>query len=573
MAEEVFKSLMYGDMLNTPGFDVEFAVGLTYSLDFDALMSIPMSFGLLGDSEDLVKKSPAYLLAAIRKSSDKMAVFCNNGSIKAPKECRIIYSLLESSVFPVKQIGNFHPKLWIVQEVDKAGKRQIKMVVLSRNLTFDDSLDIVVSMTGKVTGTEQSKRKHAPIISLVEWVNRVACHDKKKKASIAKLCDSLWHVKEFVVDEPFDDYDFFTFNRNLMNQDDVMEGMQGRDMIVFSPFIDEKTLGWLFEKANRKHLVTRRESITERIHDIMGTGNIYAVNESLIQDEETSVDLHAKMYFVSKDSNNYLYLGSANATNTAFNRNTELLLRLHFIPRKASFDKFKEMTLGEEENQYVPVEGVFDGPGVSVMSEEEKIFNEVIRNIEGASAKLNGSCYDVSVRFKKDSWPVSAKILPLQNSLNKVSIDITKNTVLKGMPLKDLSDFYVIMVGKGKEQVKSVVKIETDGIPAERDNVIFQSIVDTENKFVNYVSFLLTENPQEFIYAEETQRKFEGNGKGTSHDAPVMASLYEDLLRIVNTEPERLRIVEQDLDKFGNKVPEAFKSMFAVFKESLKYLR
>ena len=53
MAESYFKSLMYGDMLNSPGYEVEFAVGLTYSLDLEALISVPISFGMLGDSEEV----------------------------------------------------------------------------------------------------------------------------------------------------------------------------------------------------------------------------------------------------------------------------------------------------------------------------------------------------------------------------------------------------------------------------------------------------------------------------------------------------------------------------------------
>ena len=571
MAESYFKNLMYGDMLNSPGYEVEFAVGLTYSLDFDALISVPMSFGLLGDSEELLKQSPAYLLAAIRKSSDKMAVFCNQSSIKVPKECRTVYSLLENSIFPVKQRGNFHPKLWAIQEKDKNGHHRIKLVVLSRNLTFDDSLDIVVTLTGDVTGTVRNKQKYMSVVELIEWTAKFATPKKREK--VRKLCDMIRCVDKFSVEEPFDDYEFYAFNDKLLNQESVQDEMQGRDMIVFSPFVDEKSLSWLFAKANRKHLVTRRTFITSDVCELMGPGNIYAVNENLLDDEETSVDLHAKMYFVSKDGNNNLYLGSANATHSAFNRNTELLLRLHYMPYKCSFDKFKESMLGEEQKQYVPVDGVFADNNARKLTDEEIAFADAIRNIEGARIVKKENNYDTIVSFKKSEWNVEVSIKPLQGPANRSSLKVSAQITLSGMLLKDLSEFYIIIAGKDpKTQVRSVVKIRTEGIPEERDNAIFQSIVDTENKFINYVSFLLSDHPQEYIFCESEQEKlFHKTASG--NDVPVTTTLYEDMLSAISNDSSRLDIVKQDLDKFGDKVPESFKALFDVFMESKKYLR
>lgn len=571
MANSYFKKLMYGDMLNSPGYEVEFAVGLTYSLDLDALISVPLSFGMLGDSEHLLKQSPAYLLAAIRKSSDKMAVFCNLGNIKVPKECRIVYSLLEDCIFTVKQRGNFHPKLWAILEKNKEGKRRIKLVVLSRNLTFDDSLDIVVTLTGDVTGSVKNRKKHMPVIDLLDWVAKSA--PQRKRDKVRKLCEAMRFVDKFVVDEPFDDYEFYTFNDKLMNQKNVQEEMQGRDMIVFSPFIDEMSLKWLFEKANRKHLVTRRNYVSENICQLMGPGNVFAVNESLIDDEETKIDLHAKMYFVSKDGNNNLYLGSANATNNAFNRNTELLLRLHYMPYKCSFDKFKETMLGDEENQYVPLDGSFSDDCSRSWTVEEIAFSKAVRNIDCAKVKKNGLLYDTEVYFKKCEWEIDVVIEPLQGAANKPKISISTKTVLPGMRLKDLSEFYIITAGKNsKSNVKAVVKIPTEGIPEERDSSIFQSIVDTENKFINYVSFLLSENPQEFLFNEEEQRKILGKSI-SNHDVPVTSTLYEDMLRSISNDSSHLDIIKQDLERFGDKVPDSFKRMFEVFLESRKYLR
>ena len=50
-----------------------------------------------------------------------------------------------------KSTYNFHPKLWILQYHNvNDGRTMIKVVVLSRNLTFDQSMDMAIEMTGYV---------------------------------------------------------------------------------------------------------------------------------------------------------------------------------------------------------------------------------------------------------------------------------------------------------------------------------------------------------------------------------------------------------------------------------------
>ena len=572
MAEELLKDVMYGDLLNSPGYEVEFAVGLTYSLDLDALISVPMSFGLLGESEEIIHKSPAYLLAAIRKSSDKMAVFCNVGNIKVPKENRLVYPLLENCIFPVRQKGNFHPKLWVIQEVSDEGGRRIRIVVLSRNLTFDDSLDIAVSLTGEVTEKVRNRKKYMPVVDLLDWAAKFASPEKRNK--VRKVCDSIRCVEKFLVDDPFDDCEFFAFNEKLMGQSDVEDDLQGRDTVVVSPFVDESFLSWLFTKANHKCLITRQNFITSNIFNLVGHGNVFSVNESLLDDEESHIDLHAKMYFVSKDGNNNLYIGSANATQSAFNRNTEFLLKLHFKPYKSSFDKFKEMLLNDEDCIFVPVDTpVADIEKTSTWTQEELIFKEVVKNVGVAKVIKKGLFYDIVISFKKCDWNLPVKIATLQGPANKSNVTVAKETIISNVALKDISQFYVVTVGTNIETQKcSVVKIETENIPNNRDEVIFQSIVDTENKFINYISFLLSEKPQEFIYDADRQEKLLRQASD-NHDVPVVTTLYEDMLKSITRHPERMKVIEQDIDKFGDKVPNSFKQLLSVLKESLKYLR
>ena len=154
MARELLKDLIYGEQLVSDGCKVDFAVGLTYSLNLEAMLTVPLAFGDLGELDSTVKQSPAFLLEGIRRSGDKIALFCNKGGIHVPGETRTVYSLLESSIFEVQDgndiFSNFHPKIWLVKETDTEGEEWLKLSVMSRNLDFSTCLDICCSIRGHI---------------------------------------------------------------------------------------------------------------------------------------------------------------------------------------------------------------------------------------------------------------------------------------------------------------------------------------------------------------------------------------------------------------------------------------
>ena len=91
--------LSYSELLRPKaGYTLEFAVGMTYSLDLEALLGVPVSLGLFDEIDETNLKNPLYVLEAIRKSADQIALFCNAGSILMPQRIQSVYSLLENSV-------------------------------------------------------------------------------------------------------------------------------------------------------------------------------------------------------------------------------------------------------------------------------------------------------------------------------------------------------------------------------------------------------------------------------------------------------------------------------------------
>ena len=186
----------YGELLiEDPAYELDQAVGMTYSLDMEALMGIPLCLGMRGEMTSGQRNNPLYVLEAIRRTGKKLSIFCNVGCIKVPKSESRLFALLEGSIHEVrmpKSTYNFHPKIWILQyhNIDD-GRIMIKVVVLSRNLTFDQSMDMAVEMTGFV-GSEINP-KNQPLADMLTFVSQF---DSKKNA-YNHLITNLKKVEKF----------------------------------------------------------------------------------------------------------------------------------------------------------------------------------------------------------------------------------------------------------------------------------------------------------------------------------------------------------------------------------------
>ena len=145
--------LNYGELLAPPAtYHLDFAIGTTYSLDLDALVGATMALGLSAETDTNLIKNPVCLLEALKKTADKIALFCEAGQIHMPGNVTELYILLEKMVFSVALSGtkknrhaSFHPKFWLIRYKNDNGEIMYRVVVLSRNLTFDRSWDVLAA--------------------------------------------------------------------------------------------------------------------------------------------------------------------------------------------------------------------------------------------------------------------------------------------------------------------------------------------------------------------------------------------------------------------------------------------
>ena len=169
--------LNYGQLLLPPvGFTLVRAVGTIYSLDLETLMSVCIVLGIQESTDSSLTKNPFAILKSLQGLSEKLLIFCEAGQIAqmAPEKSPLML-MLDKMIVPVKlksikgkDIPSFHPKTWTLQYEDANGNQHFRFIVLSRNLTFDRSWDVAVSLDGKMTGGRH--RSSYPIVDFLEYL-------------------------------------------------------------------------------------------------------------------------------------------------------------------------------------------------------------------------------------------------------------------------------------------------------------------------------------------------------------------------------------------------------------------
>lgn len=588
--------LVYNEIVATPGYELEFAVGTTYSLDAEAYLAIALSFARLGDATDADFQSPLRLLEGLRQANKRVAIFCNRGGLQPPVRTNPLYAMLDKSVFEVadeskgKELANFHPKIWVIKEhsLDDRSKRQIKLIVMSRNLTKDSSLDIAVTMTAPlgIRTNAELRRKHQPLKDLLFILaDKANAYKRKKIKQLANELDTMGSLK---LAHPYEDYEFLPihFGENLNPAINLRQDLPGERMAVVSPFIDAETLVWLndYRRTQEKLLITRLDNLTPEIMELYSGGNmeVWVMSQIAEQNDIQPMNLHAKMYFSwgIKGGGINLWLGSANATHSGFYRNSEFMVKLKLKRGRNQFEDFKAEFCDEKKQM---CERITSLPDIETVKEDNSLAisvrkNLISRNNLTAQVVSTGDDYIITVNAKRIK-DIHGKITlaPIQEPWNEVELTPElQQCRVKVTTRSRLSEFYILKVVPFDEDitpVKIVIKINTTGIPEDRDDHIFRSLIDTRDKFLNYVEMMITDRPQELasLMLQTDDTISMGSNAMVTHRGNT---LYESLLRIAATNPDRLEDIEDLVNRLDTKVvPDSFRQMSEMFKRSIKKLR
>ncbi len=358
------------DALRPPaGFGLDRAIGTTYTLDLTALLTAPVGFALLDReaSDGRSTADPVALLDAVRRNAERIDIFCQAGAIALPSNYQPILTYVEQSiheVVPPSPGAIFHPKVWVIRYRETAGQQlRYRLLVLSRNLTFDRSWDTVLRLDG-APGSRgwDANEPIARFLRALPAMTREPVTDGLAR-DIEALADELNGVR-FELPADFDSYQLWAFGIDATRSWPFPRKVDR--MLVVSPFLTQGCLQRLAGgRSGTDVLVSRPESL-----DALGSVALATMHETLILSgdseapvmpeadgdareapdpattEATAVrpgvelrGLHAKLFVAEVGERTHVWTGSANATDAAFGGNVEFLVELRGRTDRIGIDR------------------------------------------------------------------------------------------------------------------------------------------------------------------------------------------------------------------------------------------
>lgn len=592
----------YGEVLMPPvGYYLERAIGTTYSLDLETLTAIAISLGLIEDTDSELVRNPISMLYALQKISDKITIFCEAGQIKKPAKANPLCLLLEKMVVTVclpedKKHGRypaFHPKMWLLEYNNADNIKKYRVVIMSRNMTFDHSWDVACAMDGYVS--DETNVVSETMVGFLKFLQKQldisSIYYEKHNNDLNQLIRELPYV-DYEVGEEYSEYGIYPLgigadSYDITNDELFAEGFD--ELVVVSPFLS----GSIIEDFNsdkrslsgkKRTLITRKSELAKIADGKADKFDVYVMKDDIIDgegsisdyEEDTThdikhQDIHAKIYIKKNKNEVGLYLGSMNATYSAIHSNVELVMYLHTDKSYLNGEKFLDDIMGiDRDSNKNPFELVVPAkenePDESdECNQAEKTIKDICRLNMKAEAIINKQGkYDVSIIIPGGRRCFGSKIRPL---LSNKDSELKDEVMISSLDLMQLSEFYVVSVSVCDYTLERVVMIPTKGIPYERDSEIVKSVIKDRKSFVEYVAFVLGDDyVQSFLEnSNYTGKGYEWNGRDS------IPAIYEKMLKTSLSDPTKigdLKYLTQVIDE-EDIIPIEFREMYQVFCETL----
>ncbi len=590
----------YSELLKPPpGYLLSRAIGTTYSLDLQALLSIPvaMYYSKTLETDFTQNESPLDVFDSISKAAKTVTIFCQKGKIKVPKKFNKLIHFTEECVreiTPNSAYSSFHPKCWWLWFFNpNTDEKIVRFSITSRNLTFDQSWDISFSFEGKVTSEVQPKNQSMiDMLDYLEAQDGLVIEESLKKQLLKTLFEN---------DLPFTSWSFHPIGISTKYVNPLSNKyFRPEVLLMMSPFLDDNSVTAVAEKASEKcWLFSRRVELQKLKPDtIQHLAGSYCIPENIVSgqfidtftddlpnSDRGFLDLHAKLYISQKGYTNTWFLGSANLSDPAFNRNIECLFEMktdddYYKPRNI----YKELVTNENEKK------LFEEYFHSDRKAEDEvdiqlILRKLIHNI--INSKLSGIIIpDEAEKYFSYKMIFDAASLHIPNEIKVYlqpwsistssgdfgSLIVSKqiNHLSYDQQLKEsqLSKYFIFSITyKGIRNNSFLVKADID-LPQTRDGKILSEIINSKEKFLQYLRFLLSNTG--IVDDTETNSNKNNPAKDRNSDgvwSKYNLPLYEELLKASSQHPEKLRYIDELMTKL--KVDEHTREFIPVELEEL----
>ena len=585
------------DALRPPsGYRLDRAIGTTYSLDLLTLLAIPLNFTLLDwrSENDGRLPNPLAILEALRRFASKMVIFCQAGQIYVPKQHQLLYSSLEQSVIEVAALKPrhvFHPKVWAlrfeprhVSGEDEAPVRY-RLIVSSRNITFDKSWDTILILDGFVTGRRNAISRNHPLGNFIANLPDLAV------GPVPNHVRDLVHQMQFELrrvafELPEEVEEIRFWPAGLTNRRTWPFGGRIDRLMVISPFLSNEFLERL-PASDRDVLVSRLNELAELNIETQGrfaeryvlSEHANVVDENVATDADRRIteenpdrgageslnDLHAKVFVADAGWNARVWTGSANATSAAFSGNVEFVVELRGRKSRLGIDA----VLGGDAESALqsllePVQILQPRPEDDTR-QLEALVDDARRAISRASLRVEVRPSDGSCSYQMALLRTDGERLQLPDGVAISSRPITwgpddqrpvdfahaEAVSFEPVSLEAITPFVVFRIDvAGSDHAfhsEFVRNLPLIGSPEERESRILRSLFQNPSDVMRYLLMLLAEGELESGDAYQMASALAGSEAAKS-DRLRGIPLFESLVRALYHNPEKLDEIAQLVD-------------------------
>lgn len=569
-----------------PGSVTEAAVGGTFSLNLDAVLSASVAlagFDLGAKDED---PDPLAVMEAVQRGAGRLFIAYQAGRISVPKKYRPIACYLEDAIVAVTAPGGFqfHPKFWVLRFADAAtGRHTWRVVCLSRNLTLDRSLDTVLVLDGaQADGRDPTiARLNEPLVRLLRSLPGLAVSgrgvDSSRRMLVRQLAAEIGQVK-FVAPPGTELTAFHTLG---IGRHDWPFPHYTEATLAVAPFLSAGMLARLPGPTTSRYLVSTSAALDALpAAEFESFAKVFILIPSLSAGEREDSDspaqtpsnpeaaalagLHAKFYVCDQGTTTRLVIGSANATAAAFGGNVEFCVSL-IAPRRAhgvasmldgcrdGLSSFGDMLVEYVRPQEMPEP---DAAEQALEAALDRCVRAVATAIWTVDVLADESDYEAQIdtpplgaageaKITARAWPAS-----VPSTLGQALHPGGSRLRFGGLPKESITSFVVInlqleMEGCTKE-ASFVVNALLTGSPADRKEHIFGQQLGTARDVLRYLLFLLSGSEIETGSDVDPSRLMARLDR-TSSNSPDAADLplFETLLRLLARDPARLNRLDR----------------------------
>lgn len=615
MLEPKQDRLCYGEQLTPPeGFDFDSAIATTYTLDLNALLAVPVALCFRDTLDGDLKGEKLALLEAIGQVKGKLKVFYQKGNISYPPKFNRLYTFLEPCLHAVVPEGgafsSFHPKLWLIRFVEvvegrKKPEVRYRFILLSRNLTFDRSWDVAVTLEGSLG---RVKTKPFAMQQLRDFLAKLLLQDSRFSTG-ATMLEELEKVT-WEAPKPFNKDFQMLIGGGGLPKPLHFDRQHYDQLLVVSPFLKSSdggvaALNELAKLASDRYLFSRAEEL-----DAVGATSLlgwqcFAMNPDIVNGEERNEiggdadqqqikvqNLHAKLIVASVGDECIWHIGSANATTAALGkivngipqnpRNTEVMLKLTGSGKKIGPQILQQEWVPEKGPQlftlYEPSERLIE----TDHSEAQLLrwaVHQLIKAQWQLDAKLDasGTSYTLVLKVGLDGAThdhlVNEKLVVSVGQLDIAGIrPFAKEMVWEAAKLTSISALIPVTVKVTDSDLEKRLVIEA-GLTIDggdmRDQQIMKELVDTPTKVLNYIRLLLQVTPDKYQWMT-----FESKGGENSVEDFISGSpILEQLLLASSRHPQVLKRIQgaiKRLNQAGADIPEEFMLLWKHFEKEVR---